>query len=383
MSSLDRCGLFHAALRRLSAVTQWFPVTLILIVVIGVVRPPGVLVVMPPPQVVRTTNPKVGVHTRLTDEVEAWKIQRTLSMVREMGAPWIVEYFPWAYIEPSPGRYDWDHADLVVAHARNQGLSIIARLGLVPAWARPATNDGPTTDTYLDEAHYQDFARFVRAFVRRYTPDIRYIIIWNEPNLSFEWGYREVDPAAYVALLREAYRAAHEAHPDVVVLAGALAPTLEPPGSPAGLNDLLYLEAMYQVGAQDYFDALAVHAYGLAFAPEVAPAEDLLNFRRVELLRELMVAHGDQAKRIFITEAGWNDHPRWQWAVNPAARVRYTLAAYDWAANRWPWCSVVAMWMFRTPAPQHNYQDYYAFVTPDFRRRPIYDAVQAYTGNGP
>ncbi|MBX3058034.1 MAG: hypothetical protein KF770_16325 [Anaerolineae bacterium] len=36
----------------------------------------------------------MGVHTRLTDEVEEWKIKRSLQMVRQMGAPWIVEFFP-------------------------------------------------------------------------------------------------------------------------------------------------------------------------------------------------------------------------------------------------------------------------------------------------
>jgi len=52
-----------------------------------------------PQQSVTTVNPEMGVHTRLTDEVEAWKIKYTLQMVREMGAPWVVEYFPWAYRE--------------------------------------------------------------------------------------------------------------------------------------------------------------------------------------------------------------------------------------------------------------------------------------------
>ena len=90
-----------------------------------------------PQQQVSTPNPKMGVHTRLTDEVEPWKIQRTLEMVREMGAPWIVEYFLWAAHEPARGVYDWSHADLVVDHAINQGLTVIARLGYVPEWARP------------------------------------------------------------------------------------------------------------------------------------------------------------------------------------------------------------------------------------------------------
>ncbi|MGC9350328.1 MAG: beta-galactosidase [Anaerolineae bacterium] len=350
--------------------------------IVWLVRPPGVLVTLSSPKEVETSNPKVGVHTRLTDEVEAWKIQRTLALVREMGAPWIVEYFPWAYIEPEPDTYAWAHSDMVVDHAENQGLRVIARLGMVPGWARPDEDELETTSTYLDRDSYGEFAEFVAEFAARYRGRVDHIIIWNEPNLSFEWGFRPVDPAGYVDLLKAVYPEAHRANPDVVVLGGALAPTLEPPGSPAGLNDLLYLEAMYAAGAGPYFDALAAHAYGLAFAPAVEPDEDLINFRRTELLREIMVRNGDDAKLVYVTEAGWNDHPRWIWAISPGQRVRYTLAAYTWAAEEWPWCPVVAMWMFRTPVPLHNYQDYYAFVTPSFRERPIYEAVKRYTHQG-
>ncbi|MBN1180233.1 MAG: beta-galactosidase [Anaerolineae bacterium] len=344
-------------------------------------NPPHVLVVVGPPHEVHTTNPLVGVHTRLTDEVEAWKIQRTLQMVREMGAPWIVEYFPWAYIEPQQGRFEWEHADAVVAHARAQGLTVIARVGWTPGWARPDPGEQETTPTYLDAEHYADFAAFVAAFVARYRGQVTHVIIWNEPNLSFEWGYRPVDPAGYVEMLRAVYPAAHAANPDVVVLAGALAPTLEPQGSPAGLNDLIYLEQMYAAGAAPYFDALSAHAYGLGFPPEADPAADVINFRRTELLRAIMEAHGDAHKPIYVTEAGWNDHPRWARAVRPAQRITYTLGAYEWARQYWPWCPVVAMWAFRYPAPVHNYQDYYTFVTADFHPKPIYTEAQTYTGN--
>ena len=113
---------------------------------------------------VTTTNPKIGVHTRLTDEVEEWKIKRTWEMVREMGAPWVVEYFPWAYIEEPPGRYDWTHADLVVDHAAQQGLTVIARLASFP------TGRGPkeTTPLYLDDDRFDDFGRFAAEFAKRY-----------------------------------------------------------------------------------------------------------------------------------------------------------------------------------------------------------------------
>jgi hypothetical protein len=344
--------------------------------------PAPVLVVVGPPQEVATGNPLVGVHTRLTDEVEEWKIQRTLQMVREMGAPWIVEFFPWAYVETRPGHFDWTHADAIVEHARAQGLTVIARMGWVPDWARRIPGGQETTPTYLDAEHYDDFAAFVAAFVARYRGRVDHVIIWNEPNLSFEWGYRPVDPVGYADLLRAVYPAAHAASPDVVVLAGALAPTLEPAGSAAGLNDLAYLEGMYAADAAPYFDALAVHAYGLGFPPQAEPADEVINFRRVELLRAVMVAHGDGEKPVYVTEAGWNDHPRWARAVRPAQRITYTLGAYEWARERWPWCRCVAMWAFRYPAPLHNYQDHYAFVSNDFRPRAVYLAVQEYTGNG-
>jgi hypothetical protein len=334
-----------------------------------------------PAQTVTTHNPIVGVHTRLTDEVEPWKIQRTLRMVREMGSPWIVEYFPLPYIEPSPEHFQWYHSDQVIDHAINQGLAVIARLGWVPDWARPDSEVLETTMTYLAPDAYADFAHFVAAFVDRYQGRVDHIILWNEPNLSFEWGYRPVDSSAYTAMLRTVYPLAKTANPDVHILAGALAPTLEPPGSSAGLDDLLYLKEMYQAGAAPFFDGLAAHAYGLQSPPEAEPSAGALNFRRVELLRQIMVEYDDANKPIYVTEAGWNDHPRWVASVRPAQRIRYTIGAYEWARQHWSWCPVVAMWTFRLPAPRHNYRDNFTFVTTQFEPKPIYLEVQGYARN--
>ena len=151
-----------------------------------------------PQRTVETINPKMGVHTRLTDEPDAAKIKRSLEMVREMGAPWIVEYFPWAYYEPRPGQYEWSHPDLVIDHANRQGLTVIARLGFVPEWARPDDSH----HLYLPAENYTAFGRFAAEFVRRYQGKVRHLIIWNEPNLSLEWGFRPADPAAYVEMLQ-------------------------------------------------------------------------------------------------------------------------------------------------------------------------------------
>ncbi len=327
-----------------------------------------------PQRTVQTSNPKIGVHTRLTDEVEPWKIKRSFEMVREMGAPWIVEYFPWAYAEPTPGTYDWRHHDLVIDHATRQGLTVIARLGFVPAWARPPE----TTPLYLDDDYLPAFADFAAQFAARYAGQVDQIIIWNEPNLSLEWGYAPVDPQRYVTMLRTVYPAIKAANPTVQVLAGALAPTLAPPGSPDGMNDLAYLQALYDGGAANYFDVLAIHAYGWYSDPDEPPAPDVVNFRRTELLRQVMVENGDSHKSAMITEGGWNDHPRWTRAVRPGQRIEYTIRAYELAQEEWPWLESVCFWAFRYPWDAKSYQDYFTFVSSDFEPKPIYQEVQRY-----
>lgn len=338
-------------------------------------RPPRPQPQAPPPTplTVKTTNPKLGLHTRLADEVEPAKVARSLRMVREMGAPWIVETFPWAYIEPEPGRFDWRHATMVVNQAHQQGLQVIARLDFVPAWARPA---GSST-RYLDEAHYEDYARFAAAFARRYRGRVDHIIVWNEPNLAFEWGERPPDPAAYAGLLRTVYPQIKEANPEAVVLAAGLAPTTELPGNERAYNDLLYLQAIYDAGGQPYFDALAAHAYGHRVPLAQPPDPGKVNFRRVELLPRVMERNGDGHKQVYITEAGWNDHPRWIHAVGPAERIAYTLEACHWSETQ-EWLAVLAFWQLRMPWGGASAQVYYNFVGHDFTPRPIYLEVQRY-----
>ena len=345
--------------------------------IVVVLQPAPDLIVPGPKQTVETTHPIFGVHTRLTDEVEPWKIQRSLELVREVGASWIVEFFPWAYYHAEDGDIAWEHPDLVVEHAAAQDLTVVARLGLTPDWARPPN----TPLNYLDSDGYNDFADFASAFAKRYEGRVTHIIVWNEPNLSYEWGYVKTPPDEYVALLKEVYTAIKASSPDTHVLAGALAPTLEPVDSPWAYNDLEYLSEIYEAGGAEYFDGLAVHVYGLTFPALSDPDESILNFRRVELMREIMVDHGDDATPMYITETGWNDHPRWSLGVKPAQRIQYTLDALEHAELNWSYVKGMALWAFRLPAPSKSYLDYYMMVTPEFITKPIYDALKEYTGN--
>lgn len=362
------------AIKRVITPWRWYVRIYVLWIVVGVIFPIIHRAPLQEPQTVQTVNPQMCVHTDLKDEVDEWKIQHSLQLVREMGASTIVEFFPWAYFEPQEDQYRWFQADRIIRHAQNQGLTIIARLGLVPDWARPDN----TTLNYLPPESYADFTEFAADFASRYADVVSDIIIWNEPNLAFEWGFQPVNPQNYVDLLAMVYPALHTANPDITVHAGALAPTLEPEGSPHGLNDLRYLELMYEAGADQYFDALAVHSYGLTAPHDDTSAPDALNFRRTELVREMMNRFDDADTPVYITESGWNDDPRWTKSVRPSQRISYTLGAFEWAQQHQEWVNALCVWVLRYPRPTGNYPDNWTLITPEFQLKPIYYALQSY-----
>jgi hypothetical protein len=143
------------------------------------------------------------------------------------------------------------------------------------------------------------------------------------------------------------------------------------------MNDLVYLQRMLAAGAGEAMDGLAVHAYGWVFPADDPPDPAVINFRRTELVHQLLVDHGYADLPLYITEGGWNDHPRWTRAVKPAQRIENTLRAYE-LVKGWPWAKMMAVWAFRYPWPARTYLDYFTFVTPEFDPKPIYLEVQRY-----
>jgi len=334
-----------------------------------------------------------GANMFLHREVEEWKLRKTLEMASEAGLAWIKQQFPWEEIElvekgeffdERIRRSSWEKYDRIVDLCEEYGLQIIARLDRPPSWTR---EDNTYRERPPDD--FQDYGDFVYAFVERYKGRIRYVQIWNEPNIFPEWGNRPVDPAGYVDLLKVAYESAKRADPNVYVLSAPLAITrgqVHPePGKWISMNDIQFLEEMYAAGARDYFDILSANAFGLASPPEDPPSPDVLNFQRVLLLRDVMERNGDGDKPIWFNEFGWNaspsDFPEDQliWGrVSEEQQAEYTVEAVEYARENWPWAGVFNIWFFRQvgniPPDRSDY--YFRMVDVDFTPRLVYYAVK-------
>ena len=340
-------------------------------------------------------NP-LGANFFLHREVEEWKLRKTLEMASEAGLGWVKQQFPWEEIEPvRKGEFydervrssSWEKYDRIVALCEEYGLQIIARLDRPPVWTR-------ADNTYRERPpdDLEDYGDFVYAFVDRYRGRIRYIQIWNEPNIFPEWGNRPVDPEGYVDLLRTAYQRAKEADPSVYVLSAPLAITLgqahPEPEKWISMNEIQFLEEMYEAGAKQYFDILSANAFGLGSPPEQPPDPRVLNFRRVLLLRAVMERNGDADKAIWFNEYGWNASPEdfpedqlvWE-RVSEEQQAQFTVQGIEYARNNWPWAGVFNIWYFRQvgniPPDRSDY--YFRMVDVDFTPRLVYSAVEEAT----
>lgn len=332
---------------------------------------------------------QLGVNTFLEQEVEPYKRALSLSMARDAGIRWIRQQFRWEEIEPLEkgvfivprlGISSWEKYDHIVELASTMGIEIIARLDTPPLWAR-----GGNPHAFTPPQRLEDFGDFVETTVTRYRGRVRYYQIWNEPNLSFEWGNGPVDPEAMSRLLEVAYTRAKQADPNVVILAPALAPTLAE--RPDALNELIFMQRMYNAGAGAFFDVGSVQAYGLRSGPDDRRlGADEVNFSRPILFRELMVRNGDAAKPIWISEMGWNAPPPGvpgpyvYGRVNEEQQARYTVRAIERARTEWPWVGVMNLWYLKRAddADRYTLLGGFRILDPDFTPRRVYEALKAY-----
>ena len=337
-----------------------------------------------------------GINTFLEQEVELQKRERQIQIIAEGGFDWIRQEFPWADIEVhGKGDFDdrrsgssvdaWEKYDHIVGLAEQYDLNIIARLSSAPEWAR---KQGDVQGTFAPPGSYSDFADYISTLVERYENEITYYQIWNEPNIYPEWGEQSVSPEDYTEMLCVAYRAVKNANTDAVVLAAALAPTVSL--SSRDLNDFIYLERMYRAGASECFDIMSVQGYGLWSGPtDHRRRPGVINFARNEYIRDIMVAHNDADKSIWISEMNWNalpygsDMPATYGQVSLEQQARWVPLGYERASREWPWIGVVNFWYFKRASDAEVNQSWYYFrmSDPDFKLMPVYHSVKDYIDN--
>lgn len=139
----------------------------------------------------------------------------------------------------------------------------------------------------------------------RWVAKERYVVLFNEPNHSREWG-GELDPEGYGDVASAYARALHDASSDYVVMLAGI--DIAAASNGEDMDAFEYYQRMFRAHPtlSEQIDALSSHSYpnpGFKGSPYATGRLSILGYAwELELLRSLGVT---KELPVFITETGW------------------------------------------------------------------------------
>jgi polysaccharide biosynthesis protein PslG len=308
---------------------------------------------------------------------------RELDLLAQAGANVVRIDIDWSTLEAagkgSLSSWYVQKADTFLAHARARGLGVIATFWATPCWASSAPDDvkqgcggtwwarGVQHYPPSDPANFADAAAWVAA---RWGEKLTALEIWNEPNCSC--FFKSAQPVTdYATLLKGSY-----------VRVKQVAPRLQVIGPSMLWSDGDFLQALYQQGAGGYFDGVSSRPFSQGRDPNDTampgggPKYSFL--LGVPWVREVMVANGDAAKKLWFTEIGWSSCAPGgtsQWCVSHDLQARYIADALRIIRDRWDFVEAVSVYNLRNKSDDPNDREsQMGLLQRDFTPKPAWAA---------
>ena len=322
-----------------------------------------------------------------------------LDAIGGMGFNWFKQQIEWKRFEGSgPGQIDYGAMDEIVNSAGSRGVNVLFSIVKAPAWARESGFDGSVEGPPSDP---QTYANFVGAVAGRYCgKSLKAIEVWNEQNLHYEWGNKQLNPQEYVNLLAPAFNSIKAACPSMLVISGALTPAGN--NAPYAMDDFTYLEEMMKAGANNYLDGVGAHPSGYNVPPSSTWEEACAAIQKngnsfngacdsphhswsfrstMEGYRNIANVYGGNNKLIWPTEFGWAAggamNPNYKYADDNdfAEQAQWTVEAYQMMKN-WGWAGPAFLWNlnFRVIANGTELAQW-GIVDPSWNPLPAYTAL--------
>jgi hypothetical protein len=291
----------------------------------------------------------LGVNIHFTDPKPG-----ELEMLAAAGFKWVRMDFSWEGTERKKGEYDFSAYDRLAAALEKHGIRAVFILD----YGNPLYDGGLPPASQESRAA---FARWAVDGVRHFAGKGHLWEMWNEPNGGF-WKPK-ADVKEYAALARATGEALRDA--------GLLGPKGEAFIGPATSTiDFPFLEACFQTGLLEFWDAVSVHPYRQQ-APENVEEE-------YRTLRLLILKYAPKDKTIPIVSGEWGYSDAWQ-NFTPELQGKYlpreflTNIADDVALSIW------YDWHDDGTNPKES-EHHFGIVANEYHagRDPVYDAKPAY-----
>ncbi len=299
---------------------------------------------------------------------DAARQAKQLDDMKAAGVDWVRIDMQWYTVQPhSADKYDWSVYDRVVDAINQHGLKVLPILDYAPAWAA-AHGCKRSVHHKCAPADPEVFAVYAAAAVARYAPrGVTAWEIWNEPNSPRFW-YPAVDVNAYASLLKAAYPAMKQVDPNATIIAAGLrTATADNDVSPPN-----FVQAMYNAGAQPYFDALGAHPYTYPDLPS-----NMMGWNGwVQMLQihDIAVAQGDGAKKIWMTEVGaatGGAHP-----ISESRQAQIAQEAVQLHSS-YPWAGPLFWYNYQDSATNRSSDNFYGLLRANGTPKLAYDSFVA------
>jgi hypothetical protein len=290
------------------------------------------------------------------------------STLNSMGFGWAKIQVRWCDLEGSPGSANLTSLDNITAVAKAHNIKLLFSVVCGPSWTGATVsggNPGPGDDP-------NQLGNFLNGIAGKYcSSGLGAIEVWNETNLTREWGTRPLNGADYMNFLKVAYTRVKQACPSMIVVSGAPTPTGGDGGKTA-VQDSDYLQQMYSAGLAQYSDAIGIHPSGYNVPVDcdvtnpscVEPTG--INFKgpwegggahhyswsflsMMNKYRSIMLANGDRGKQLWATEFGWGvtptPFPGYEFERDNTSdeQAQWLVKAYQFGKS-WGWVGVMFTW---------------------------------------
>jgi len=229
-------------------------------------------------------NNKYGIHV-----FDAGELEKAAKLVNTSGGEW-----GYVTVPIRANERDLDKWTKFMVDARRLKLIPILRIASFPVddhWMAP------------NEWDLVDFANFLNDLA--WPTKNRYVMIYNEPNHTNEWG-GFVYPEEYGRVLARAVDIFHQKNPDFFVISGGM--DASAPNGHGTMDEFVYMRRMEEAspGVFKKIDGFSAHAYGnpgFSAFPNITSRVNVASYRfEVDFLK----GFGVDKPKLFLTEAGWN-----------------------------------------------------------------------------
>ena len=316
-----------------------------------------------------TANIRKGMSSGLYN-LSGTALTNAATDIASMGATWVRFDFPWHDMEPSHGSYNTGAWDNAVAAANTAGLNILGIIDYTPDWANGSVGK------FYPPTSASDYANFCTYLVNRYASlGVHTWEIWNEPNGGTFW-LPGANPTAYTSLLSAAYTAIKAADSSATVITGGTA-TVGDSGTQQ--NCRTWLTNLYAAGAKNYFDAVGCHPYVYPNNPGLAAGDNWGQMQdSTPSLRSIMVANGDTAKKIWLTEFGYTTDTAANASLTESGQASYLTAEYTLQAG-YAWAGPLFWYTYQDDPVEDpaNPENWFGLVRSDGSHKSAYAAYAA------